>query len=80
MKPIVKLNLRGIREVKKSASVKRDLMRRARAAARQAGDGFIPTVRSTKVTATAYVRTESDEARTREAKDKILARSMDAMR
>ena len=80
MKPRVKLKLRGIRQVLRSDAVQADLAKRARRGAQAAGPGIVAVVKPHKYTARAFVETENEEGRIREAKDKVLNRALGAMR
>ena len=76
----VKLKIRGIREVLRSAPVQAEVARRARRMAQAAGSGFESIVKPHKYTSRAFVQTASQEGRRREATDKVLTRALDAGR
>ena len=76
----VKLKIRGIREVLRSAPVQAEVARRARRMAQAAGSGFESIVKPHKYTARAFVQTASQEGRRREANEKVLTRALDAGR
>lgn len=68
----VKLKLKGIREVMLSNGVRREVARRAKAMADQAGDGFEYVVRPHKRTARAFIQTADQTGRERQARDHVL--------
>lgn len=76
----VKLNMRGLNQLMSSEPVAADLERRGRRVASAAGAGFELVMLPHKFTARAYVRTKDASGRRREARDKILARSLNAAR
>lgn len=76
----VKLKIRGIREVLKSAPVQAEVARRVRRGAAAAGPGIEGIVKPHKYTSRGFVQTASDEGRKREADEKVLNRALDAMR
>ena len=79
-KPNVKLNLKGVNEIMKSAEVEADLMRRGRKIAAAAGPGFEAVSEPHKWIARVYVQAETHAARRAEAKDRVLSRALDAGR
>lgn len=74
----VKLKLRGINALMTSAPVVSMVAQRAARIARAAGPGFKAVVDTHKWTARAFVRTDTQEARKREAAEKVLIRSLSA--
>ncbi len=76
----VKLKMRGVRELLKSNAVQSNISARAARAARAAGPGFAAVTKPHTYTGRAFVQTVDLEGRTREAKEKILIRALDAMR
>lgn len=76
----VKLKIKGIRQVLKSGPVQSDLARRAKRIADAAGEGFAAVVKPHRYTARAFVQTDTEEARKRQADDAVLERAMDAGR
>jgi hypothetical protein len=76
----VKLSIKGIREVLKSSPVQSEVARRAKRIAAAAGEGFEAVVKPHKYTSRAFVQTESNEGRQRQADDAVLERSTDAGR
>lgn len=76
----VKLKIRGVREVLKSNPVQSDLARRAKRIADAAGAGFQMVVKPHRYTARAFVQTDTDEGRKRQAEGAVLERSLDAGR
>lgn len=76
----VKLKISGIRKVLRSPEVTAEVARRVKRAAQAAGPGFEGVVKPHKYTARGYVQTADESGRKREAEDKVLIRSLDAMR
>lgn len=76
----VKLKIKGIRELLKSAPVQSDLAARVSRAAKVAGVGFDSVVKPAKYTSRAFVQTADAGGARREARDKVLIRTLDAMR
>lgn len=76
----VKLKLRGLRALMRSNPVQADLAARATRAARSAGEGFEAVVKPHKFTARAFVQTADEKGSRREAEEKVLIRTLDAMR
>lgn len=76
----VKLKIKGINAVMKSAPVQSEVDRRAKRIADEAGDGFEYVARPHKWTARAFVQTNSRAGDLRQAKDNVLERSLDAGR
>lgn len=76
----VVLKMRGIRALLRSNAVQSNLAARAVRAARAAGPGFEAVVKPHKYTARVFVQTADAEGRKREAEEKVLTRSLDAMR
>lgn len=74
----VKLKQKGIRETLKSSPVQADLARRAKRIADAAGEGFEMVVKPHKYTSRAFVQTDTEEARKRQAEDAVLERSLSA--
>jgi hypothetical protein len=76
----IDLNDKGVRELLKSAEVRADLARRARAIAAAAGPGHRVELTSTDKRARAVVITDTPEARLGEARHRNLTRAIDAGR
>ena len=76
----VKLKLRGIREVLRSAPVQAEVARRASRMAQAAGSGFESIVKPHKYTSRAFVQTADAEGARRQAEEAVLERSLDAGR
>lgn len=76
----VKLKLREINKLMTSAPVVSMVAQRAKRIAAAAGPGFIAVVNPHKYTARAYIRTDTQAARKRQAQDAVLERSLDAGR
>lgn len=76
----VKLKQKAIRELLKSAPVTSDVARRAKRIAAAAGDGFKAVVKPHKYTARAFVQTDTQAGRRRQARDAVLERALDAGR
>lgn len=75
----IELNRAGVRELLTSAEMQAEVMRRAHAIAARAGSGH--SVKNTTTNrARATVRTETDDARHREAKNRNLTFAIDAGR
>lgn len=75
----VKLRMKGIRHLLKTVG-QAEVARRAKRAAAAAGPGFEAVIKPHKYTGRAFVQTSDDEGRKREADQKVLVRSLDAMR
>lgn len=76
----VRLKISGVRKILRGSDVQRELLRRTRRAAAVAGDGFEAVVRPGRYTARSLLWTTTQEAREREANEKVLIRALDAMR
>lgn len=76
----VKLTAHGPRELRQSAKVQADLLRRARLIAAAAGPGMVATVRVGRTRARASVVTADFAARRAEATGRVLTRAIDAGR
>lgn len=76
----VKLKMKGVREVLKSAPVQAEVARKAKRMASAAGDGFKAVIKPHKFTSRAFVQTDSAEGRKRQADDAVLERALDAGR
>jgi len=76
----VKLSLKGLNILMKSAPVQSEVARRAQRIAAEAGDGFESVVSPAKYVARAFVRTKDATGRKRQAEEAVLERSMDAGR
>jgi hypothetical protein len=76
----VKLKLRGINEVLKSAAVQSDLDRRAERIAMAAGEGIEAVSKPHRYTSRAFVQTDSFVGAKRQADDAVLETSLDAGR
>ena len=76
----IRINPRGVRKILRSREVQNDLDKRAKAIARQAGDGFMASSMKGRNRARASVITDSYDARKAEADDRALTRSIDAGR
>jgi hypothetical protein len=76
----VKLSIKGIRATLKSAPVQSELARRARRIAAAAGEGFEMVVKPHRYTARAFVQTDTEEGRKRQAEEAVLERSLSAGR
>ena len=74
----VKLKLRRINELMSSPPVQAEVARRAWRMARAAGSGFVAVVNPHKFTARAFIQTDTDAARKRQAQDAVLERSLRA--
>jgi len=74
----VNLKIRGINALMRSAPVVSMVAQRAKRMAAAAGPGFESRVVPHKWTALAYVFTDTEEARRREAREKVLIRSLGA--
>lgn len=70
----VRLKLKGINRLMRSRGVAGEVRRKAQEMATQAGDGFDVNLVPHKWTARAFVRAGTDEARARQARDKVLER------
>jgi hypothetical protein len=79
-KPKVKLNLRGINALMRSAPVQAEVARRLQRGAAAAGEGFEAVVKPHQYTARGFVQTADAEGRRREADEKVLIQALDAMR
>jgi hypothetical protein len=76
----VKLKIKGVREVLKSAPVQSEIARRAQRIAAAAGEGFESVVKPHKYTARAFVQTVGLEGAKRQYEEAMLESSMDAGR
>lgn len=77
----VKLNLAGIRELKHSQPIVREVIRRSRRGLAQTPEGFEWQYRPGKrVGARAVIWTTNEAGRKAEAEHKVLIRALDAMR
>ena len=74
----VKLKIRGINQIMTSSGATSLIAQRARRIAAAAGPGFEATIVPHKWTARAYIRPVTQQARAREARDKVLVRSLTA--
>lgn len=74
----VKLKIRGVREVLKSGPVQSEIARRAKRIADAAGEGFSMVVKPHRYTARAFVQTDDDEGRKRQAEGAVLERALNA--
>lgn len=72
----VRLKLRGIRAVLKSAPVQAEVARRARRMAAEAGEGFEAVVKPHRHTSRAFVQTDAENprGRQRQATEHVLQR------
>lgn len=76
----VRLKLRGINALMTSQPVVSAVARRANAIRAAAGDGFKTTVKVGSKYTAAYVQTDTDAARKRQAEDAVLQKALDAGR
>jgi hypothetical protein len=76
----VRLNLRALNALMKSAPVQAEVTRRAQRIADAAGEGFEAIARPARYTARAYVHTKDAVGRKRQAESSVLERSLDAGR
>lgn len=74
----VKLKIRGINKIMTSPEATSLIAQRANRIAASAGPGFEASVVPHRWTARAYIRPVTQAARAREARDKVLARSLSA--
>lgn len=73
-------NMAGFRELRTSARVRADILRRARNVAAVAGDGYRADPSDTRNRARAAVVTDSDAAKADNARNQTLLRALDAGR
>lgn len=76
----VKLNIRGLNKIMTGPEVTAQVARRTKRMAAAAGEGFEAVMIPHKYTARGYVRTADAEGAIRQAREKVLERSLDAGR
>lgn len=76
----VTLNLRGLNKIMTGPEITADVVRRTQRMADAAGDGFEAVILPHEYTARGYVRTANAQGRARQAREKVLQRSLDAGR